>query len=1031
MTGTSAPMILTFLFTDVESSTRLWERRPDAMKAALEHHDAILRDAIEGSNGRVIKTTGDGLMSVFSSAADGVEACLRAQQGLSSERWDETGPLRVRMGMHAGEAQIRAGDFFGPPVYRAARIMAAAHGGQILLSALAAELARERLPAEARLRDLGEHRLRDLLHPEHVFQLVHPRLETDFPPLRALGSRPNNLPTQTSEFLGREPELASIRELLHVPGVRLVTLTGPGGTGKTRLALQAASEQIDRFEDGSYFVDLSPVRESDAAFEAVVRALGLTVTSDERPIEVLKQQLRTGHVLLLLDNFEQVMDAVDGVADLLQHCLQVKILVTSRAALRLRGEHLFPVPPLSLPQVRGAQMSADTLAGYEAVRLFVERAREVQPAFVLTDDNANAVAEICTRLDGLPLAIELAAARLRLFSPEELRDRLRDRLRLLRGGPRDLPTRQQTLRGTIEWSYELLDAEERALFRLLSVFSPTRVEAVESVAARLEPLEDSDVLDRLTSLVDKSLVRSVDGLGGPRLSMLETIREYAAERLEEEPELSVAARRAHAEYFSDFASRTHDRLYGPERKHTLGALESEIGNLLTAWRHWVAEGDLEQLNKLVQALWVLHDARGWYHAAVGLTKDMLGVLSTVPSSPDRAGDELMLRASLARGLLALRGYTEEVDEAYRGALSLLKEAGELPQRFHVLRSVASFYLYRAEPERAAAVGRELLAFAEEQNDAALGVDAHIVLGTNLAFVGEVGKGLDHLERAIELFDPDAPDSRRFRLGPNPGVLPYTASAFLLWLLGYPDRAVERAATAVEVAHRLGHPYTLAYTLFHVGFFDLWRRELELVHERASGVLEIAKEHDYHIWRALALVLQGVAMTGLGDVEEGLLQTDQGLALYQGLKTPPMFWPLLLFIKGEALALGGRPADGLGPVDRALEMTTTFASTPGSGGRNPLEPELLLLKGDLLLAVSDVDGAEACFKSALDAAESWGGRMSRLRAATRLTRLWRAVGRRPDGSDVLRNIYGQFTEGLDTPDLVEARALLDGLDTRAV
>jgi predicted ATPase/class 3 adenylate cyclase len=1017
MNSNPSPETLTFVFTDLESSTRLWEKFPDSMKAAMERHEAILRDAVEQANGSVVKITGDGLMAVFSSAPDGLKACLEAQLALQDEAWGETGPLRVRMGMHAGEAQPRAGDFYGPPVNRTARIMAAAHGGQVLLSALAAELAEERLPAEAGLRDLGDHRLKDLFQPEHIFQLIHPGLSSDFPALATLSFRPNNLPTQTSEFLGREAQLAAIRELLDAVGVRLLTLTGPGGIGKTRLALQGAADQIDRFEDGVYFVDLSPVRDPDAAFEAIVRAIGLTGTSDEGVLEVLKEQLRPKHMLLLLDNFEQVMDAADGVADLLQQCAELKVLVTSREALRVRGEHLLAVPPLSLPN-GSAQTSAEIVAEYEAVRLFVERAREARPSFALTDDNAAAVAEISKRLDGLPLAIELAAARLKLFSPDDLRDRLRSRLELLGRGPRDLPARQQTLRGTIEWSYELLDGDEQAIFQLLSVFSPTRVEAVEEVVARLGLLGEVDVVDRLTSLVDKSLVRSLEGAGPQRLSMLETIREYAAERLEEEPGLSIAARRAHAEYFSDFSQRRRDRLYGPEREKTLEDLASELGNLLTAWRYWVGAGDAEQLNKLLDGLWVLHDARGWYHAAVELTNDLLGVLAAAPSTPDRAREEITLRTSLARGLMAIRGYTQEVEEIYGGALSLAEEVGELPRLFPVLRSLASFHLYRGEFEKTAAVGRELLDLAEQQEDAGLQVEGHLLVGASVSFGGDVLTALEHLDRAISLFDPRQHQPGPFRLGPSSGVVSYTTSAFLLWLLGYPDRAAERASSAVELARQLQHPFTLAYALFHVGFLDLSRRELELVHERASGVLDVAEEHDYQIWRALALALQGAAVTGLGRPTEGLARIDQGIALYQGLKTPPVFWPLLLSVRARAFGLGGRPADGLPLIDEAIEMT---------GQHNIFYPEFALLRGDLLLGLGDAEGAEPCFQSVFEVAGDLEVRMPQLRAATRLTRLWRAAGKRPDGTDELRSVYETFTEGFDTPDLVEARAVLDEVD----
>ena len=1010
---------LTFLFTDLESSTRLWERFPEAMKPAMERHDAILREAVEHFDGRVVKTTGDGMMAVLSSPSDGVAACVEAQRGLAAEPWGETGAMRVRMGLHAGEAQPRAADFYGPPVNRAARIMAAAHGGQVLLSALAAQLATGRLPAGVTLRDLGEHRLKDLLQPERIFELVQPGISSEFPPLATLSQRPNNLPTQTSEFLGRAAELGAIRALLDSAGVRLLTLTGPGGIGKTRLALQAAADQIDRFEDGLYFVDLAPTRDPEAAFGATVRAVGLIGRSDERPLELLKEQLRPRHMLLLLDNFEQVMEAAGGVADLLRVCPDLKVLVTSREALRVRGERLSPVPPLSLPDDGGSAPSFESIAGSEAVRLFVERAREARPSFALTEDNVAAVAEVCARLDGLPLAIELAAARLKLFSPHELRDRLRTRLELLRGGPRDLPARQQTLRSTIAWSYELLDGEERAMFQVLSVFSPTRVQAVEDVVARIRPLRGVDVVDRLTSLVDKSLVRSAEGPGQQRLSMLETIREYAAERLEEQVDLSGPARRAHAEHFAEFVHLGQDRLFGSEREEALDELGAEIGNLVTAWRYWIAAGDLEQLNKLLDGLWVFYDARGWYHAAVELMNDLLGVLSATPSTSERVLEEITLRASLARGLLAIRGYTEEVEEAYGMALALSEEAGGLPQLFPVLRSLASFYMYRAEFDKGAAVGRQLLDLAGQPDMADVEVDGHLVLGANLAFLGDVPAALEHLDRAIASFDPHQQRSGRLRLGPSPGVVSYTTSALLLWRLGYPDRAVERAAGGLELARRLNHPFTLAYALFHVGFLDLWRQELELVHERASGVLKVAEEHNYQIWKAIGMVLQGLAITGLGRPEEGLARTEAGIALYQGMKTPPVFWPLVLSIRARVFLLGGRPAEGLGPIDEALEMT---------GERATLYAEFALLRGDLLVALHDPAGAEFWLQSAFDASGRTGARMLQLSAANRLTHLWRASGRRPDGSEILRGVYQTFTEGFASAELVEARALLDFPET---
>ncbi|MGH7317793.1 MAG: ATP-binding protein, partial [Candidatus Rokuibacteriota bacterium] len=529
----------------------------------------------------------------------------------------------------------------------------------------------------------------------------------------------------------------------------------------------------------------------------------------------LAEQIRPRHLLVLLDNFEQVMVAADDAAELLNQCPRLNLLVTSREALRVRGERLFPVAPLSLPNGGLPGRSAAEIAAYEAVRLFVERARDARPGFELTDDNASVVAEICARLDGLPLAIELATARLKLFSPLELRDRLRKRLELLRGGARDLPERHRTLRGTIEWSYELLDDEESAVFRLLAVFPSATVLAVEDVSARLQALANVDIVDRLESLVDKSLVRSVEEPEGRRLSMLDTIREYAGEHLERDPAFGAAARRAHAEYFAEFAGARGGELRGEAREAAIQDLASELGNLDEAWRYFVGAGDIGQLNRLLGALWALTEARGWYHRAVALVNDLLEVLTRSPPSADRAEDEITLRLGLARGLLALRGYTEEVEALYREALALTEAAGAVPRRLPVLRSLASFHLYRGEMDKTIAIGRELLELAEQQEDPSLEVEGHLILGPPLAMMGNIATGLGHLDRVIALFDPARDGRAPFRLGPSPGVAAGAVSALIHWLAGYPDTSARRAASAIELAARLDHPYSLAYATFHV------------------------------------------------------------------------------------------------------------------------------------------------------------------------------------------------------------------------
>jgi predicted ATPase/class 3 adenylate cyclase len=1011
---------VTFLFSDIEGSTRLVQRLGDGYPPLLAEHQRLVRAAFGAEGGVVVGTEGDSFFAVFRGAHAAVAAAIDAQLALERHPWPEDGRIRVRIGLHTGEGSLGEDPYVGVDVHRAARIAAAAHGGQVLVSDSVRGLVDHALPAGVSLLDLGEHRLKDLEHPERLHQVVHPELQAEFPPPATLSRRPN-LPAQISGFVGREAELSALRELLDDPAVQLLTLTGPGGTGKTRLALQAAAEHVERSDDPVVFVDLSSVREVEAAFEAIVRAVGAPGGSGRRPLDVLADHLADRRTLLLVDNLEQVMDAADGISELLQRCSELRIVVTSREALRIRGERRFDVPPMSLPEAAIATVAAAEVADSEAVRLFVERARDMRPDFDLTDDNAGAVAEVCARLDGLPLTIELAVARLELFSPDELRERLRDHLEPLSGGSRDLPARQRTLSGTIEWSERLLDPDDRTILRVLSVFSSAGVDAVERVAAGIDELRDASVPDGLLSLTAKSLVRSIEVDGRRRLSMLETIRQYAAERLEEEPALEKAARRAHAEHFSQLAQERRGDLSGDGRSDALEELETELGNLTSAWRYWVGAGDLGRLDMLLDGLWALHDDRGWYHGAVGLTNDLLAVLSTSPSTPERALEEVTIRTSLARGLMATRGYTEEVEEAYGRALAHLDQASAAtPETLPLLRSLASLYLYRGEFEKGVTIGRQLLELAEELQDTSLEVEGHVRVGANLISIGEGWKGLEHLDRAIELFDPHQHVAGRFRLGASHGVVPHTTSAFALWALGYPDRAVEHGARAMDVAEEIGHPFTSAYALFHVALLDLWRGDWERVRERASSVLAIAEEHDYQVWRALALVFVGVSTIALGERDEGMALSDRGIGLYTHLTTPPVFWPLVLSVRTRGFAMAGRPAEGIEPVDQAIEMF--------QGRVNLLSPEFPLLKGDLLVALSELDEAESSYRLAFDMAVQAGARMTQLRASTRLVRLTRdGVAPSMDTVAALRSVYGAFTEGFESVDLTEARAVLDEID----
>jgi len=583
---------VTLMFSDIEGSTRLLRRLGDRYADLLSTHRNLIREALDRHDGFEVDEQGDAFFVVFASANDAVAAAAHVQRALTAHAWPDGHEIRVRIGLHTGEPDLVDGQYVGLDVHRGARVMAAGHGGQVLVSEATQALLDERV----RLHDLGEHRLKDFSEPQRLYQLEIDGLPAEFPPLTTLENRPTNLPASTSTFIGRARELAEVESLLAGADLRLLTLTGPGGAGKTRLALKVAANMIDDFSSGVFFVSLAPVRDWELVIPAIARALGLREYPGETILETLTEYVRDRELLLVLDNLEQVVAAAPAVTGLLASAPGLRVLATSRVSLNLSGESTYAIP---------------VLESSEAVKLFVDRARAAAADFALTSDNEQAVAEICRRLDELPLAIELAAPRVRVLTPAALLRRLDQALSLLTGGAQDLDERQRTLRATIEWSHKLLLDDEKALFaRLGALVGGCRLEAAEALCDLGGSLGPG-VLDGLGSLADKSLLRrTTDSDGEPRFWMLETIREYAVEMLEASGE-AEEARRLHADYYADEAERLDVESRTGDRPSCLARLDDDYANLSAALDLARDTRDGELMLRFVTALWGFWSTRGY------------------------------------------------------------------------------------------------------------------------------------------------------------------------------------------------------------------------------------------------------------------------------------------------------------------------------------------------------------------------------------------------------------------------------------
>ena len=622
--------IVTFVFTDIEGSTKLVQALGDRYAGLLAEHCRIMRSAIADHGGTEVATEGDSFFAVFPAGSDALEATAVAQRELAAGTWPPGVNVRVRMGVHTGEGTLGGDNYIGLDVHRAARIAGAGHGGQIVVSETTRASVADRPPAGTRLRDLGAHRLKDLAQPEHVYQLDVTGLPVEFPALRSLDARANNLPVQLTSFVGREAEITAVQALLD--RARLVTLTGPGGAGKTRLALQVAAERLLRHGDGAFFVELAPISEADMVPSAIAAALLIREATERPLLDTITDALRDRDMLVVLDNFEHLQAAAPTVAGLLAAAPKLRVLVTSRARLNLRGEEECEVPPLRIPDAAHLPPLAE-LSQFEGVHLFVERARAVRSDFEVTAASAPAIAEIVARLDGLPLAIELAAAKTRILTPEAILGRLGSRLAFLRGGARDLPARQQTLREAIDWSYQLLAPADQRSLRWLGVFvGGFTVPAADELLARSG--HDGDVVEVLESLADQSLVRRLQGQHGePRLSMLETIREFALERLAEAGEMDEA-RRLHAEVVLAIAEALEPQL--ASSAEALDAMSHDHDNLRAALNWSIENGEADVGLRLGHAAWRFWQRRGHFREARSWFDRILALPGAAAPSAARA-----------------------------------------------------------------------------------------------------------------------------------------------------------------------------------------------------------------------------------------------------------------------------------------------------------------------------------------------------------------------------------------------------------
>ena len=868
---------VTFLFTDIEGSTKLAQGHPDKWESLQQRHHAILQSAIETHNGHVFQVIGDAFCAAFHTAKDGLNAAIEAQRKLQTENWDGT-PVKVRMGLHTGSAEIQGNEYHGyMTLARVQRVMSVAYGGQILLSNASAELIHNELPEGITLRDMREHRLKGLLNPERLWQIVTPDLQQDFPPLQSLNEIPNNLPIQLTSFVGRENEIAELKQELEAH--HLVTLTGSGGAGKTRLSLQVAAELLEQFDHGVWFVELAPLTDPDLIPQTILSTIGISEQPNKTPLDILKEYLHEKKMLIVLDNCEHLVSASAKVANtLLNAAPNLKVLASSREALGVKGELSYPVPSLSLPDLKHLP-ALEGLSQYEAVRLFIDRAFLVAPHFLVDKDNAPFIAQICYRLDGIPLAIELAAARVKMMSVEQISMRLDDRFRLLTGGARTALPRQQTLSALIDWSYDHLSENEQLLLRRLSVFAGGwTLEAAEEVCVGQDDILPYDILDLLTQLINKSLVVVIEHSqsGETRYRMLETIRQYTREKLLESGR-GETVRDKHLIHFVKLVEQAEPELYQGNQVFWFNKLNDELDNLRmalewaldtnveaglriasTPFRFWDGYGHLKEMGKWLSEFLKQYNKTDRLHVQALRTSSIVffrqgnfpEAIKIIEQSVQmaRALSDQQLEAS---GLSFLGAITQLLGNVGDGTpileqgLALHRATGNKIGQANALGWLTYDH---TNMERAIAFARESLSLHRELNNLTGIAATLIVLARLTLWSGDFSSPSSWLEEALTITQ---------RLGDREGNLEaLVTSGMLAYWQGDHQRAIKWFEEAMVISDEIGDQFSSSWT--HVRMAHAFLRQGDLQRARELFAFGIEKTHKANFTIALVYAIEGLA-----------------------------------------------------------------------------------------------------------------------------------------------------------------------------